>query len=282
MLNGVDHRSYAHPRAAIILGGLVCLLAGAGTGWFLARHGTTSDGVTAGTASRPAVDAVPMRDQPGAGRSALSPHASQRAVSDKVEGQVADLALDAALECAGSPDSGDGIKCLHALARFSLEDVRVRAAFLEALDAEPDAGRKARILELMTPVPLAPEDLAPILEEIEAVLESEVPAVQSSGLISLAQWDRSDQAEARLREKLYVADADPAVTKAAITGLQIAGVRTQDTKDVLLLLADNASAGSEIQGAAIEALGRAQLNRGEYEIYRSAVQGFDMAVGGRK
>ncbi len=243
-------------------------------GWFAASVWSTP---AADTTAAPR--ATPPRDTAGSAP-AMRGDADTRATR-RVEQRMRALTpadrMQAAIACIRSPDEDERLVCLSVLGQSSMEDAQVRTAVLGALAAESDPARKAQILDALTPVPLPPDDLAPLLEQIAALGRSPDPELRGQGLIRSAQWDRRPDTEARLRAGLY--DPDPAVVRSAITALQVSGVRSNEAKEALLVLANDADPGSEIQSNAVEAIRTLPLSREDYALYRSAADKLQAARG---
>ncbi|HST43751.1 MAG TPA: HEAT repeat domain-containing protein, partial [Luteimonas sp.] len=211
----------------------------------------------------------------GAVRSTREPAGLQRAAATRPgvaatrrERPTGAVDLPATLACAGTAARPAALECLQQLDALGMGNADVRDAFLKRLALEPDPRARADILARMTPVPLAREDLAPLLQALDAARTAGDPVLRAAALLQMAQWDRGDGVAGALRDGLQ--DPDPDVVRAAVRAAQASNVRTQEVKDALLVLAHDAAPGSELRGAAVDALGDFSLDRGEYALYGEA------------
>lgn len=262
---GADARKSA--SGAVALASAVGLMVGLAVGMAAGRtdHAMRAP-VTRPSAAQPDGAAQP-RHSPGAAGSPDS-HAMRAGPARLVAPPLARGELTGALACAADDARERALACLQRLAEIGLQQPDVREAFLRRLAREPDPRAKAEILALATPVPLASEDLAPLLREIEGVRASRDPALRGDALLAMAQWDRSDAVAGPLRNGLY--DPEPDVVRAAITGTLASNVRAPELKDALLVLASDAAPNSELRWAAVDALRDFALDREEYALYARA------------
>ena len=94
------------------------------------------------------------------------------------------------------------------------------------------------------------------------------PSLRGNALVHWAQWDRSDRVAPLLRAGLY--NGEPQVVRGAITAVALSNVRTQELKEALLLVANDAAPDSEARVAALQALRDFGLSRSEYAIFRDS------------
>ncbi|WP_101926733.1 MULTISPECIES: hypothetical protein [Luteimonas] len=150
----------------------------------------------------------------------------------------------------------------------NLRDASVRYALVAALKSEQSPAAKAAIFGALQPTPLATEDLAPLLEELRVIYDTGQPELRAAALVHWAQWDRGDGIAPLLRDGLY--DDSPQVVLGAVTAVALSNVRTQEMKEALLLLANDAAPDSEARVAALDALRDFSLSRTEDAIFRES------------
>lgn len=173
-----------------------------------------------------------------------------------------------ALELAGSPDPSTRRDGLALLSAYSVEEAPVRALLLRQMGQEQDPALLKTLVELLAPTPLASEDVAPMLGQLERLRHHADPGVRATAVLQSAQWDKSAGVEDILQRALL--DPEPQVREAAIAGVTSSATRSDRIKDALLDIANNPQSGREERAAAVFALQNFELDRAEYQIYRDA------------
>lgn len=230
----------------------------------------------------PALRAPEQRSLPGDATSVAGPDASGSAathpspVSSPVErqhhtGPMADLPTDASpptLRSACQPPRQAPLEgaCVAALAALDVRDGSTRDQVAHLLANEPSPAVKAAIFNALQPVPLAQEDVAPLIDQLQAVHDAGDPALRANALVQWAQWDRGDRLLPLLNRGLH--DPHPYVVRGAITAVALSNLRGQDLKESLLLLANDTAPDSELRSAAIDALHDFSLTRAEDAVVR--------------
>ena len=137
----------------------------------------------------------------------------------------------------------------------------MRALLLRQMGQEQDPVLLKTLVELLAPTPLASEDVAPMLGQLERLRHHADPGVRATAVLQSAQWDKSAGVEDILQR---------AVREAAIAGVTSSATRSDRIKDALLDIANNPQSGREERAAAVFALQNFELDRAEYQIYRDA------------
>jgi hypothetical protein len=146
----------------------------------------------------------------------------------------------------------------------------VRELLLQQMGQEQDPALLKTLVELLAPAPLASEDVAPMLGQLERLRQHADPGVRAAAVLQSAQWDKSAGVEDILQRALL--DPEPQVREAAIAGVTSSATRSDRIKDALLEIANNPHSGREQQAAAVFALQNFELDRAEYQIYRNAAE----------
>lgn len=175
-----------------------------------------------------------------------------------------------ALELAASPDPSTRRDGLALLSAYSVEEAPVRELLLRQMEQEQDPALLKTLVELLAPAPLASEDVAPMLGQLERLRQHADPGVRAAAVLQSAQWDKSAGVEDILQRALL--DPEPQVREAAIAGVTSSATRSDRVKDALLDIASNPHSGREQQAAAVFALQNFELDRAEYQIYRDAAE----------
>lgn len=156
--------------------------------------------------------------------------------------------------------------CVAALAALDTQDAAIRQQLVHLLVNAPSPEAKAAIFNALQPVPLAQEDVAPLIDHLQAIHDAGDPALRANALVQWAQWDRGDRLRPLLNRGLH--DPHPYVVRGAITAVALSNLRGQDLKESLLLLANDTAPASELRSAAIDALRDFSLTRAEDAIVR--------------
>jgi hypothetical protein len=175
-----------------------------------------------------------------------------------------------ALALASSPDPSARRDGLALLSAYSVEETLVRELLLRQMQQEQDPALLKNLVELLAPAPLAREDVAPMLGQLERLRQHADPGVRAAAVLQSAQWDKSAGVEDILQRALL--DPEPQVREAAIAGVTSSATRSAPIKDALLEIASNPHSGREERAAAVFALQNFELDRAEYRIYRDAAQ----------
>jgi hypothetical protein len=175
-----------------------------------------------------------------------------------------------ALQLASSPDPSTRRDGLALLSAYSVEETPVRELLLQQMRQEQDPALLKSLVELLAPAPLASEDVAPMLGQLERLRQHADPGVRAAAVLQSAQWDKSAGVEDILQRALL--DPEPQVREAAIAGVTSSATRSDRIKDALLEIANNPHSGREQQAAAVFALQNFELDRAEYQIYRNAAE----------
>lgn len=247
---------------------LAALAAGVALGLGIAALATRADPPPATV--RAAVDAERPAILPVGGDATAGDGRGSRAGTGAGSGRLAPEVAGATTgpfetSCAGAAAGPPSPSCVAALAAVRMEDPGTRERVLALLAAAPLAHRAA-LLTALQPVPLAGEDLRPLMSALREVHDRGDAEQRATALVGMAQWDRSQAIAPLLRQGLY--DEDPRVVQAAITAVALSNVRGQDVKEALLVLADDAAPDAESRAAAVAALRDFSLDRGEYAIFR--------------
>ncbi|MEH6419857.1 HEAT repeat domain-containing protein [Pseudomonas sp. CGJS7] len=247
-----------------------------GCGWFASTWFSAGDRLAQTHSAAPPLPAERRTlEDPKAGDGYPQTQREGQAAGIAPAGEPSRPALLAALNCSDSAQKAISQRCFDELARFPLSDPQIRDTFLAYLAATPDPSRREQVIAAMTPTPLSTEQLAPLLVQLQSLRESDDPRIRASGLVHLAQWDRSAAIEKPLREGLD--DSAPEVVRSAITAVSLSNARGDELKQTLLLLASESPPGSELRDAAVTALRDFSLNAREFAIYQDAA-GADRAA----
>jgi hypothetical protein len=175
-----------------------------------------------------------------------------------------------ALELAASPDPSTRRDGLALLSAYSVEEAPVRELLIRQMGQEQDPALLKTLVELLAPAPLASEDIAPMLGQLERLRQHADPGVRAAAVLQSAQWDKSAGVEDILQRALL--DSEPQVREAAIAGVTSSATRSDRIKDALLEIANNPHSGREERAASVFALQNFELDRAEYAIYRNAAE----------
>lgn len=175
-----------------------------------------------------------------------------------------------ALELAGSPDPATRRDGLALLSTYSMEQAPVRELLVNQIGREQDPALLRQMVEMLAPAPLASEDVAPMLDQLQRLRRHDDPGVRAASVLQSAQWDKSPGAEDMLQRALL--DPDAQVRAAAIAGVTSSSVRSDRIKDSLLEIASNPQSADEERAAAVFALQDFSLDRAEHGIYRAAAE----------
>lgn len=255
-------------RTNLLAVGVVCL----GVGYLLGNFARIdNDRQTGGMQSQSRGEANARGASAQSPEDSQAPTADSRTIPDRAARAGASAApadIQSLAACAAGAEAKTAERCLQRLDAIGIHDPQVRDAFLQALSAQQDLAAKARIFENITPAPLPPQERALFLKELEQLRRSPDPRVRADGLIRTAIWDRSETVADALREGLN--DSDQDVVRAAATAVLTSNVRTQEIKDLLLILANDTEPDSQVHRNALEALDNFALDDDEYRIYRAA------------
>lgn len=175
-----------------------------------------------------------------------------------------------ALELASSPDPATRRDGLTLLSTYSMEEAPVRELLVRQIGRERDPELLRQMVEMLAPAPLASEDVAPMLDQLERLRQHDDPGVRAASVLQSAQWDKSPGVEDMLQRALL--DPEAQVREAAIAGVTSSSVRSDRIKDALLEIASNPQSADDERAAAVFALQGFSLDRAEYGIYRAAAE----------
>ena len=175
-----------------------------------------------------------------------------------------------AVELANSPDPATRRDGLTLLSTYSMEEAPVRELLVRQIGRERDPELLRQMVEMLAPAPLASEDVAPMLDQLERLRQHDDPGVRAASVLQSAQWDKSPGVEDMLQRALL--DPEAQVREAAIAGVTSSSVRSDRIKDALLEIASNPLSADDERAAAVFALQGFSLDRAEYGIYRAAAE----------